>query len=750
VGTWQQRSKQFLLTDGGLVAVFVPLLVLTMAVAKLFEISGQASTWYPPAGVTLAALRLSRRSARWQVALVGLVVRIGFGFLVYGSSLGYEVAHSTAIIGVFFATSLLIDQVDVSQGDVLQLGRLILFGGIVAPLAASGAGVLVNLVFSRSTTFAAFRTFAVGDAIGIATVFPLLALAYRQLRDGPAVGRDASVRIPHVTELAVQAVALIVMPTLAMAVGRDSHTAFWALGMLPVLWVAVRRSMIAAAAAVVVGNCVLSAAGRIWLGPDLSLVDAQVVLFATTLAAGYISIVVRLQQRRLEERFERERLAANVARTDQLTGLPNRAGLLERLRVDSDIPQQTGGQRLGVQQPLGVIVMDIERFAEVIDGLGAATGDAVLVSVGTRLQAVVDGVGVVGRLEGDSFAIALPTSDSAVALRVAEEALSAISAQPYSEGLGLYLTARAGVAVESSAASADEVLRNGGIALHTAKVGRQRRPVLFSQAQRTGALENRTLLSALRYAIDHAPEQIGLAYQPIFGTADRSLLGAEALLRWQHPGLGLVSPVRFIPLAERSGLMLELGDLVMRKAVQQLGQWTGLLANRDFHLHVNVSPTQLADDDLPARFLAICRVTGVAPARVTLELTESALGLDPEASMAMLERLRSSGARICLDDFGTGFSTIGWLSRFPIDELKIDQSFVAGLPAKADDVAIAKLILGLARELSLDVTAEGVEHPQQLAALQELGCERVQGYLLSRPISSVKMEELLVAHKVEA
>jgi diguanylate cyclase (GGDEF)-like protein len=749
VGTWQRRSKQFLLTDQGLVAAFVPLFGLTVAVAKLFEISGQASTWYPPAGVTLAVLRLTRRSTRWRVALVALAARIGFDLLIYRASLGYEVVHSIAIIGVFLVASFLIDQLDVSQGDVRQFGRLILIGGIATPLAASGAGVLADIVFSRSTTFAAFRTFAIGDAIGIATVFPLLALAYRQLRDGPPVGGEASVRVPHLTELAVQAIALIVMPTLAVAVGRNRHSAFWALAMLPVLWVALRRSMLAATAAVVIGNCVLAAAGRIWLGPEDSLVDAQVVLFATTLAAGYVSTVVRLQRRRLEERIERERFAASVARTDQLTGLPNRAGLLERLKVDGALSERIGGLPVAAQ-PLSVIVMDIERFAEVIDGLGVVTGDAVLVSVGTRLQQVVDGNGIVGRLEGDSFAIALPTSDTAVALRFADEALSAISAEPYSEGLGLYLTARAGVAVELSALDADEVLRNGGIALHNAKVGRQRQPVVFSQAQRTGALENRTLLSALRYAIDHAPEQIGLAYQPIFATANRSLLGAEALLRWDHPGLGLVSPVRFIPLAERSGLMLELGDLVMRKAVAQLGQWTALLADQNFHLHVNVSPTQLADDELPARFTAACRDAAVPPAHVTLELTESALGLDPHESMAMLERLRSSGARICLDDFGTGFSTIGWLSRFPIDELKIDQSFVAGLPDKVDDVAIAKLILGLARDLSLDVTAEGVENLQQLEALRELGCQRVQGYLLSRPISALKMQELVVAHNVVA
>jgi EAL domain-containing protein (putative c-di-GMP-specific phosphodiesterase class I) len=255
-------------------------------------------------------------------------------------------------------------------------------------------------------------------------------------------------------------------------------------------------------------------------------------------------------------------------------------------------------------------------------------------------------------------------------------------------------------------------------------------------------LENRTLLSALRFAIDYAPEQLALAYQPIFAAGNRSLVGAEALLRWQHPGLGPVSPARFIPLAERSGLMLDLGDLVLRKAIDQLGRWKSLIGDRTFHLHVNVSPTQLADEHLPIKLAGACSAAAVAPGSVTLELTESALGLDPHESMAMLERLRAAGARICLDDFGTGFSTIGWLSRFPIDELKIDQSFVAGLPSRADDVAITKLILGLARELSLDVTAEGVERDDQLTTLQDLGCDRIQGFLLSKPITPPEMQTL--------
>jgi diguanylate cyclase len=744
----RRTAKRFLLKDGGLLAAYVPLLFGAMAIAKFFEVPGQASTWYPPAGLTLALFVLRRRDHRWRAFAVAVVARVAFDHVLYDISLWRELVHSVVLLAVYLAASFLIDHVDVSDGDVVQYGRVVLAGGIVTPLLASLAGVGVNAAFGVSNNFELARTFAVGDAIGIATIYPLLSLAHHRLRNGsfdvPSRGG-----LRRSTELAAQSLALFVVPAGAVAIGHDRHSAVWSFAMLPVLWIALRQTMLVASAAVVVGNAALAAASRAWLGPTDSLVDAQIVLFASTLAAGYVSTVVRSQRRRLDQRAARAREALVLARTDQLTALPNRLGLLEMLRGDQSstaahVPAFASGS------PLCIIVMDIERFAEVIDGLGSSTGDAVLTSVAQRLTEVVGGRGVVGRLEGDTFAIAIPTGSMAVASRIADESLAAMCGEPYSEGLGIYLTARAGIATDATIADPHEVVNNATIALHTAKAGRHRSPVVFERNQRVQALENRTLLSALRFAIDHAPDQLQLAYQPIFATNDRSILGAEALLRWHHPGLGLMNPVRFIPLAERSGLMLELGEFVLRKAIDQLGQWNEVLQSRDFHLHVNVSPTQLADEQLPSRLARACQAALVAPGQVTLELTESALGLDPHESMVMLERLRAAGARLCLDDFGTGYSTIGWLSRFPIDELKIDQSFVAGLPSRIDDVAITRLILGLAHDLSLDVTAEGVETPHQLGSLIEMGCKRVQGFLLSKPIAADDMRDLLGAERASS
>jgi EAL domain-containing protein (putative c-di-GMP-specific phosphodiesterase class I) len=260
--------------------------------------------------------------------------------------------------------------------------------------------------------------------------------------------------------------------------------------------------------------------------------------------------------------------------------------------------------------------------------------------------------------------------------------------------------------------------------------------VLFYDRQRAEAIENRQLISALRHAISNDPSQISLMYQPIVDTATSDIVGAEALARWHHTTLGAIPADRFVDLAERAGLMRELGFLVLEQAVHQLGIWLDRLGDRPFRLHVNVSRQQLADEQLPGRLAVLCVKAGVKVDRLMIELTESALGLDPLASVLMLTRLKAVGVSIALDDFGTGYSTIGWLSRFPIDELKIDQSFISGLPGRADDVAIASLIIGLAKELGLSVTAEGVERHDQFALLQSMNCTFLQGYLFGRPATA--------------
>jgi diguanylate cyclase (GGDEF)-like protein len=720
--------------------VFLGALAMASVLAKFFEIPGQASAWYPPAGVLLAFFAVVQRKHRASVVPLAVFARVSVGYLLYRSIEHHfvrELIEAAAIVVLYMAASFLIDHIDSSRGDLVEFGRFVLVTVLVA-FASAVMSSVIERAFGMNTSWEKLRTFAVGDAIGIEIIVPVVGVLYR-FRHRILERRYAKpLQTTGRIELGLQAITVIAVPVITFATGYRSGAAYWMLSIIPMMWIALRSDLLYAMLGVTVANIAVAFAARYAFGPDSRLVDVQIMLLAGNTAAGYIIAVVRSRNARMEELSERERRITQATRSDQITGLPNRYGLLELVGANSSLPIATSAPEphdgFGKGKPLTVIVVDIIKFADVLDGLGLNVGNAILGSVAKRLQDVGGPKSVVARVEGDTFAIALTTNDMEIAHATAERALEAIRSEPFEAELGLYLTARAGYAIEGRAENGDDTLRNANIALRTAKKELSAAPILFYDYQRVEAVENRALITSLRYAINEDPSQIHLMYQPIVDTQAGHVVGAEALARWTHPELGPIATDRFIGLAERSGLMRDLGFLVLERAIAQMGHWVADLGDRHFRLHVNVSPQQLADESLPGRLAVMCVKSGVKVDRIMIELTETALGLDPLASVYMLSRLKSVGVSIGLDDFGTGFSTIGWLSKFPIDELKIDQSFVAGLPEREDDLAIVKLILGLARDLSLTVTAEGVERVEQLDVLRSLQCKNAQGYLFGRPM----------------
>jgi diguanylate cyclase len=730
---------------------FVPAMVVSMILAKKFEIPGQASVWYPPAGVVFALFTSTARNRRFYAYVLAVVCRFGFGLLLYGetNSIGKQFLEALAIMCVFLAASYAVDHIDASRGDLVEFGRFILFGVVLTPTISGLISAIIEKAFGVNQSWMKIRTFVVGDAIGIITVVPLIAILYRSARGSLERKKTRAIPTAGSFELILQAVVIAIVPLWTFVLGVERGPGYWVLAVFPVLWIALRSDLRYAIAGVALANSVIAVAARQVLGTTDRLVDVQILLLAGAIAAGYVGTVVLTYNARAEGYSERERRISLVARLDQVTGAPNRYGLLELIGSTTPLPLATDRNnaisQFGPGKPLSIVVIDINHFADVIDGLGIAVGNTVLSSVAKRLQDVGGSGSVVARVEGDTFAVALPIGDVPSVVAKAERMLHAIQAEPYEAELGLYLTARAGVAVEVLSHDADETLRNASIALRSAKRDYNDEPVVFVEKQRAEAIENRSMLSSLRNTINQHQEQLHLVYQPIVSSATGRIVGAEALARWRHPELGLIPPSRFIALAERSGLMRDLGEVVMHQAVNQLGQWTPALDGRPFRLHVNVSPQQLADLHLPGRIATVCVRAGVRTERLMIELTETALGGDPQASIRMLTRLKDIGVYVALDDFGTGFSTIGWLSKFPIDELKIDQSFVAGIPDREDDVSIAKLILGLAQDLSLTVTAEGVENEQQRDVLSKLSCDHLQGYFFGHPVSAEAFTELLFA-----
>lgn len=425
---------------------------------------------------------------------------------------------------------------------------------------------------------------------------------------------------------------------------------------------------------------------------------------------------------------------------DPLTGLPNRRLLLDRLGQATTLAQRAGW--LGA-----LIFVDLNKFKVLNDTQGHDMGDLLLQEVGQRLRASIRTSDTVARLGGDEFVIMLcdlPNSmDEAAKLtkRVAEKMLRRL-AEPYV--LGSYVhrsTASLGVTLfGDKPVEVSELLKQADIAMYQIKT-QQGAGVCFFEPQMQEVLNARARLEAdLRYGVSH--EQLELHYQPQF-MADGSIDGIEALVRWRHPERGMVPPVEFIPIAEDSELIVQLGQWVLRTACQQLARWQSHARLVGIHVAVNVSARQFRQQDFVSQVLRAIADAGIASSLLKLELTESLVIDDMEDSIAKMTELRIAGVRFSMDDFGTGQSSLSYLTRLPLSQLKIDQSFVRHLGQRHTDDVVTQTIIGMAHNLGLTVIAEGVELQSQLDSLMQFGCERFQGYFFSRPLPAQELQRFV-------
>jgi diguanylate cyclase (GGDEF)-like protein len=424
------------------------------------------------------------------------------------------------------------------------------------------------------------------------------------------------------------------------------------------------------------------------------------------------------------ERHAAETRIQFLAHHDPLTGLPNRALLRER--VEAALAEAARDRRQGA-----LLLLDLDRFKEVNDTLGYPMGDALLREVALRLRAAVREGDVVARLGGDEFAVLLPGPTDASAATELAGRLVAEMARPFEiEGHRLFVGTSVGVAlVPDHGAAPDLLMRHADLALYRAKGQGRGTHALFDAALGAGAERRRGLADAIRRGL--TASEFSIHYQPQLDLATGALTGCEALARWSLPGRGAVPPDEFIPVAEEHGLIGELGDWVLRAACTQLRAWLDR-GHDPGRLAVNLSPAQFRDD-LARRIAAVLAETGVEPARIELEITETALLRDSAVNFRLLGELRALGLRTALDDFGTGFSSLNHLRRFPFDRIKIDRGFVAELETSADTAALVGGLIDLGHRLGLRVTAEGIETAGQLARLQALGCDEGQGALFGMP-----------------
>jgi diguanylate cyclase (GGDEF)-like protein/PAS domain S-box-containing protein len=422
-----------------------------------------------------------------------------------------------------------------------------------------------------------------------------------------------------------------------------------------------------------------------------------------------------------DQRVAAERLS-HAATHDDLTELPNRAALVERL--DELLVGAAPGQ-------VSVLFIDLDNFKVVNDSLGHGVGDQLLREVARRLRDVMRDEDCLARFGGDEFVVFVNGDVDATA--VAERLRRAVQRSIFVDGHELVTTASIGIAVNSSGAlSADELLRDADAAMYRAKAGGRDRVEAFTEATRRASVEALQTSTELRRGLERG--EVVPYFQPIVDLVGGQVVGFEVLARWLHPDRGLLVPSQFLPVAEEAGLMTELGSRILRDSLAQLAHWraTGLRF-ADCSLSINVATQQLID----ASFLDLVHdalgETGIDANSLWLEITETALMADTRAAGNALRDLRGLGLHLSVDDFGTGYSSLTYLKRFPVEAIKIDRSFVVGLGLEADDTSIVEAVVNLGHSLGLTVVAEGVETPLQLNRLRQLGCDKAQGYLFGRP-----------------
>jgi len=415
--------------------------------------------------------------------------------------------------------------------------------------------------------------------------------------------------------------------------------------------------------------------------------------------------------------------AAHEAHHDSVTGLPNRALFLDRLEHASRVGRRRGSG-------ITVLFIDLDRFKAVNDSLGHAAGDQLLAAVAERIRHQLRASDTVGRLGGDEFAVLLEDVPVDLAIRRAEDVIRVLNEPFRVSGQAVSISGSIGVATSSAAdLPPRELLGQADVAMYCAKKSGSGRVVVFEPHMHADVVERLELATDLQHAIVEGG--LTVAYQPLVDLLGGRRVGAEALLRWNHPLRGAVSPGVFIPLAEETGMIIELGHGVLREAAAQLARWRHTLP--DLVMNVNVSARQVMDVGFADDVAEVLDVTGLPASALTLELTESVLAGGLDAALGQLRALKGAGVRLSVDDFGTGYSSLSYLRKLPVDQLKIDRSFVSGLESGGGDLAVVRAILELSGSLGLEVVAEGIENEEQADVLRDLGCGLGQGFWLCRP-----------------
>jgi diguanylate cyclase (GGDEF)-like protein len=516
--------------------------------------------------------------------------------------------------------------------------------------------------------------------------------------------------------LALLGIVLISMET-AFTGGVHSH--LYALYVVPVIFTAALLELRLTAMVILVA--LIAAALPLIGGWNDSYARALLVLGGVMALSAYVE--THLLGTAVKEKAAAERQALY----DDLTGLPNRALFYRLVRERT---QRNPDERVAV------LLLDVDHFKDINDTLGHRQGDRVLKEVSSRLLGAVRITDTVARLGGDEFGILVPHLPRGSTSHIAEEVLKALTKPLVLDGLDIDMQASVGVALyPEHGVDVDSLVQKADVAMYQAKAAAGSDYKVYTPERDHHSTERLELTAELRRAIKDG--ELVLHYQPKIDLQSRKVIGVEALVRWRHPKHGLLPPEKFLPLAERSGLMKQLTAEVLKMALRQCRTWHD--AGFELTMAVNVSASDLLDLHFPEEVEALLAERGVTSSWVELEITEGTILADPERAQAVLTRLHAMGVRLAVDDFGTGYSSLMYLKELPVDAVKIDRTFVRDMATKPDDEIIVRAIIDLARNLNLQVVAEGVEDEATWDRLGALGCDLGQGYYLSPPLAEKEL-----------
>jgi diguanylate cyclase len=713
-------------------------LTLLYLASTILRASGTSSTFFDVwvanlgyAGCTvLCAWRaIARRPGRWGwgALAAGLLLFtagsvLWTSWVQYFNPLPYPSISDFCFLAFFFMAFLGIGLL--VRETVPRTSRTIWVDGLIAALgvAALEAWLVIGPISSANKgdfgTVATNIAYPIGDLVLITMVVAVFAV--RGWRPGRLWWTLGAGLVIFAAADSVY-VLRVTQGTYVTGTPLDSMWLIGAFLMVVAAWQGMGRGLkdlpLIQAPNIVPAVFLLSSLGIVVYATARPVLPLGVVLATATLVIAIARSAYAFRQLRALADSKRE------ARTDELTGLPNRRLFFERLAVCFE-PSPASRR-------LAVLMIDLDRFKEINDSLGHHVGDDVLRELGPRLIAAAGSTGTVARLGGDEFGLILsPLVDPAAATQMAERVREALQKPFELEGMSLRVDASIGIALAPDHATTPEgVLQRADVAMFAAK--RAHAPwQIYSSEHDQNARERLELMEDLRDALRR--REIILYYQPILDLPTGKVTGAEALARWRHPSRGILQPAAFVGLVADAGLMGPFTMSVLDQAFIQQAEWSE--QGYDLGVSVNISAASLRDAELPDKVGALISTHGINPARITLELTEDSFIADPEQALLVLERLRALGVTLSIDDFGTGFSSLTYIRRLPVSELKLDRTFLTGAPRDKRAVSVIRSTVDLAHSLGLRIVAEGIENLEALALVDGLGCDAAQGYLMGRPV----------------